>query len=308
MENVIKAVKGTAFGVAEYFTPVLKNSKFNETGVITPEEFVVAGDHLVHQFPTWSWASGEENKKKAYLPSDKQFLVTRNVPCYKRRKDIEYTGQEKLILLDDGDENGEWVDTHYSGTLDSSDDKAADMSFGDQERCEPQQNRSDTDEDDEEAVDMEEFEESDLLEENDKARFDITRKEEENPEVNEPGIISTRTYDLNITYDKFYQTPRLWLYGYDEKRRPLTVDEMYQDFSQDHAKKTVTVETHPHLSGPPAASVHPCRHADVMKKLIQTVEDSGGHIEVYMYLIIFLKFVQSVIPTIEYDYTQNVSL
>ncbi len=30
------------------------------------------------------------------------------------------------------------------------------------------------------------------------------------------GILQTRTYDLNITYDKYYQTPRLWLYGYDE--------------------------------------------------------------------------------------------
>lgn len=30
------------------------------------------------------------------------------------------------------------------------------------------------------------------------------------------GILKTRTYDLHITYDKFYQTPRLWLYGYNE--------------------------------------------------------------------------------------------
>jgi len=29
-------------------------------------------------------------------------------------------------------------------------------------------------------------------------------------------ILQTRTYDLNITYDKYYQTPRLWLFGYDE--------------------------------------------------------------------------------------------
>jgi len=29
-------------------------------------------------------------------------------------------------------------------------------------------------------------------------------------------IIQTRTYDLNITYDKYYQTPRLWLSGHDE--------------------------------------------------------------------------------------------
>lgn len=29
-------------------------------------------------------------------------------------------------------------------------------------------------------------------------------------------ILRTRTYDLHITYDKYYQTPRLWLIGYDE--------------------------------------------------------------------------------------------
>ena len=35
---------------------------------------------------------------------------------------------------------------------------------------------------------------------------------------------------------------------------------MYEDVSQDHAKKTVTMETHPHMPGPPMASVHPCRY------------------------------------------------
>lgn len=33
---------------------------------------------------------------------------------------------------------------------------------------------------------------------------------------NEDAILQTRTYDLCITYDKYYQTPRLWLFGYDE--------------------------------------------------------------------------------------------
>lgn len=32
----------------------------------------------------------------------------------------------------------------------------------------------------------------------------------------EDAILQTRTYDLHITYDKYYQTPRLWLFGYDE--------------------------------------------------------------------------------------------
>ncbi len=34
-------------------------------------------------------------------------------------------------------------------------------------------------------------------------------------------IVSTRTYDLMITYDKYYQVPRFWLVGYDENRQPL---------------------------------------------------------------------------------------
>ena len=34
-------------------------------------------------------------------------------------------------------------------------------------------------------------------------------------------ILATRTYDLNITYDKYYQTPRLWLFGYDENRNEV---------------------------------------------------------------------------------------
>ena len=33
------------------------------------------------------------------------------------------------------------------------------------------------------------------------------------------GILQTRTYDLCVTYDKYYQTPRLWLFGYNEVSR-----------------------------------------------------------------------------------------
>lgn len=42
-------------GIAEYFTPVLTKSHFQEKGVLTPEEFVNAGDLLVEKCPTWAW-------------------------------------------------------------------------------------------------------------------------------------------------------------------------------------------------------------------------------------------------------------
>lgn len=117
----------------------------------------------------------------------------------------------------------------------------------------------DDDDDDEEAADMEEFEEQGLLNDAQQAVV-IAASKSQNKSEEGGEIISCRTYDLHITYDKYYQTPRLWLTGYDENKKPLTIEETYQDISKDYANKTVTMEAHPHLSVPHMASVHPCRY------------------------------------------------
>ncbi|KAH7961560.1 hypothetical protein HPB52_010426 [Rhipicephalus sanguineus] len=308
-------------------------------------QFVLAGDHLVHHCPTWQWSAGEGLPAKSYLPPDKQFLVTRNVPCYKRCKHMEYSMEHEKVLEEEGDEDGGWVDTHhYAGS--SSSVAWCQLTFSLLSICKFCKNtlhailmkRHLSSPSDNTVSEIQHMPSS--------AAFDkegtfsthspkhlctvatlgviqlslqatVVKKVEATDKSlaaggeGEPGegtIVSTRTYDLNITYDNYYRTPRLWLYGYDENRQPLSMEAMYEDISQDHAKKTVTMEAHPHLPGPPMASVHPCRHAEVMKKIIQTVTEGGGELGVHMYLIVFLKFVQAVIPTIEYDYTQNFAM
>ena len=95
------------------------------------------------------------------------------------------------------------------------------------------------------------------------------------------NLLQVRTYDCIISYDKHYQTPRFWLFGYDEDKKPLTPAQVFQDVPADHAFKTMTMEAFPH-SGQQLASVHPCKHASVMKKFIDRMEaaqnESTGYV------------------------------
>ncbi|KAJ3228318.1 E2-like enzyme [Clydaea vesicula] len=275
----------------EYMSPLLKESKFKESGVLTPEEFVAAGDFLVYKCPTWQWASGIPEKKRDYLPADKQYLITKNVPCLKRVTELDY--DEKADIEEEGNENnGEgWTLTHTNLTEKKLDD------------IEEIENeiKSVVLDSSEKAEDMPDFD--DIPEIDD---FVIDEIDDDIAALDNDKILRTRTYDLSITYDKYYQTPRVWLYGYDEYRNPLTSVQIFEDISQDHAKKTVTIESHPNenLS---LASIHPCKHANVMKKILNDLEESGRseNLRVEQYLLIFLKFVAAVLPTMEYDYTTS---
>jgi len=53
MDNIKYTIYKKATDFATNFMGTLKDSKFIEKGVLTPEEFVLAGDHLVHKCNTW---------------------------------------------------------------------------------------------------------------------------------------------------------------------------------------------------------------------------------------------------------------
>eukprot|EP00587_Corethron_hystrix_P007482 CAMPEP_0113314336 /NCGR_PEP_ID=MMETSP0010_2-20120614/10436_1 /TAXON_ID=216773 ORGANISM="Corethron hystrix, Strain 308" /NCGR_SAMPLE_ID=MMETSP0010_2 /ASSEMBLY_ACC=CAM_ASM_000155 /LENGTH=256 /DNA_ID=CAMNT_0000170599 /DNA_START=197 /DNA_END=967 /DNA_ORIENTATION=- /assembly_acc=CAM_ASM_000155 len=122
----------------------------------------------------------------------------------------------------------------------------------------------------------------------------------------EGNIVKVRSYDISITYDKYYQTPRVWLFGYDEDRKILTPEQMFQDVMSDYVKRTVTIESHPHIAGP-HISIHPCQHGNVMKNIVGNLSKGGTVPDVESYIFIFLKFVSSIIPTINYDFTMQVT-
>lgn len=126
-------------------------------------------------------------------------------------------------------------------------------------------------------------------------------------QADEPSdnIVRTRTYNISITYDKYYQTPRVWLFGFDESMVPLAPEAVFEDIMQDYAQRTVTIESHPHVNGQ-YASIHPCQHAAVMKNIVSQLCIGGKEPQLSQYLFIFLKFIQSVIPTVDYDFTVGV--
>ncbi|KAH9888639.1 autophagocytosis associated protein [Xylariomycetidae sp. FL2044] len=334
--------------IRDRYTPVSHTSTFRKTGQITPEEFVAAGDYLVFKFPTWSWADADSDSRRvSYLPNGKQFLVTRNVPC-NRRLDDDFAGDaghEEAVVGDgddfkskgDPDDDG-WLRT---GGLSSSQPlKAKDVRTVDDAG-----NVGDTLDDEDDIPDMED-------EDDDEA---IIRDPEAHRKTG-----ARRTYTLYIMYSPYYRTPRLYLSGYSEGQ-PLAPQLMMEDIVGDYKDKTVTLEDFPFFANNvKMASVHPCKHASVMKTLLDRAdaalklrrekmkagkvvgndaameglvdeinkldiksaeaaaessnddweeveaEDQEVAIRVDQYLVVFLKFMASVTPGIEHDFTMGV--
>ena len=61
-----------------------------------------------------------------------------------------------------------------------------------------------------------------------------------------------------------------------QHQKPLSYNQILEDVPSDHANKTVTSEPFPHSAlNTPMLSVHPCKHASVMKKMIERMDSKG---------------------------------
>ncbi|KAL2888107.1 autophagy-like protein 3 [Ceratocystis lukuohia] len=341
------------------YTPVSHTSTFRNTGQITPEEFLQAGDYLVYKFPTWSWGQADDpSRRVSFLPADKQFLVTRNVPCHRRlNEDFAGDAGHEEALIKDGEDFGRGLGA--TGAAGAGDDDEGWLRTGGMISSQPLKvkeirtvddlgNVGDREvvEDDDDIPDMEDEEDEDAIIKDDQADGKSSGR---------------RTYNLYIMYSPFYRTPRMYLSGYLSSGQPLPPQSMMDDIVGDYKDKTVTLEDFPFFANNiKMASVHPCKHASVMKSMLDRADaalrlrreklqrarelstvdtesaealasgvagldvkdkDKDGDeweevkesevqdevaIRVDQYLVVFLKFMASVTPGIEHDFTMTI--
>ncbi|SCU91799.1 LAFA_0F05908g1_1 [Lachancea sp. 'fantastica'] len=309
----------------EYLTPVTHASTFQTTGQITPEEFVEAGEYLCHMFPTWEWNRATSAVRgRDFLPPDKQFLVTRKVPCAKRAEKLTTVAVDEGDKwnqegLKDGDSAEDWVvegaNTEVAGT--NKDNRAGQTNH----------------------VDIDEMLQDMELDPQGQNQDDYDDGVVEDDDIVLPSVPSdTRYYDLYIAYSTTYRVPKLYLVGFNNEGLPLSPQEMFQDIAPDYRSKTATIETLPFLNAHvTSVSIHPCKHANVMRVLMERIREVksrkrresnntkagvdtakptdddwedlqnevDGGLRVDQYLVVFLKFIASVTPGIEHDYTME---
>jgi len=232
MEEALRLFKSTR----EYFTPVLTSTAFYEKGMLTPDEFVRAGDHLVRTCPSWHWEGGEKSKERPYLPHDKQFLITHGVPSYSRVSTLHSSRiVEENVKGEMGEGGGDWCapnlitgeatnsidDEVLVDTGDAADDinitenlnlKLRGMSVSKSKAME------------EEYLDMED--ESLALDDASTLKKGGSALEGDQAEAG--SLILARRYDISITYDNYYRVPRIWLFGFDENGSALSPTEVFQ--------------------------------------------------------------------------------
>lgn len=282
----------------EYLTPINNESNFRKTGEISPEEFVKAGDYLVYKFPTWKWGTCPQNLQKKFLPPEKQFLITRHVPSYQRvasyMPEGEPAAEDVELHLDT--EDSEWVPRINTAPVNA---------------LKQQQQQEDCQQDLDDLMD-ENVE--DLVADDDMDDFTQIESNE----------LTLRKYDLYISYSTSYRVPKMYLVGFNANGIPLLPHQMYEDISGDYKDKTATIENLPVSYNTTSVSIHPCKHSSVMKvfmkhakaraedvsedlKKLELLDNDASDegIRVDQYLVIFLKFIASVTPGIEYDFTMD---
>ena len=157
----------------------------------------------MENFQTWKWCSGLPEKRRAHLPPDKQYLVTRDVPCIPPPDSTAggaaaAEGVEDTMVEDDWVATGESIEGDAGdvgdGTgveeISSAGDASAQAGDGDGE-----DDNDDDDDDDVESLENFDYAES-AVKDDDAAALASGAA---GGGAGEATTISTRTYDVYVT-------------------------------------------------------------------------------------------------------------
>ena len=291
--------------VVSKIKPTMKESKFYEEGKLTPDEFIAAGDYLVKKCPTWSWCAAKKNLSNKALPEGKQYLLTR-VRSKIRAADYLKNNNTKEKIIE-----GDWVDADLENKPKTENKKNTEIDLDaleEKEKKKVEVAAEANDDDDDFVIEGEDEKPEEKKEGKKTDDFEIVDEDdlEKDKKEDQANVIKTREYEVTVTYYFYYCVPRMWLMGYNEKGNPLTDDEMKEDVMPEYRNKTCTIEEQT-CTGIRNISVHPCRRSLLLKKMIKDFQNSGKKLEVEQSILLFLKFLPSVVPTVQYDFTMDIS-
>lgn len=277
-------------GVVTALTGATTTSTFPDNGLLTPQEFEQAGDHLVKYFSAWSWQAAQTpHLRDSQLPTNKQYLVITQCVSRYRIADLDRALTEELDTdadamvvskADDGPSNDSTaqspLDTHEHSKNGNATSRPTENANAD-----------------------------DLVDDNEACVVAP-------PDADDPTGSDLRSYTLRVTYNKFFRMPSLWVGGFNSLQEPLTQEEIFEDVAQEYRAKTITLVRFPFAENLYLLEMHPCNHGNIMHRVVRGWKRLGWdpvtEPRVHLTLLVFLKMLSSVIPTISYDFTITVNM
>ncbi len=80
---------------------------------------------------------------------------------------------------------------------------------------------------------------------------------------------------MYIVYDEYYHCPRMSFTAVGFNGLPISNEDIRQDIQKEYLDQTLTVEQFPFFENVYMATVHPCKHSNVLKSMSDTMKESG---------------------------------
>lgn len=280
-------------------------------GTINPEEFIQACDYLKTTFPCFKWNESKSEHNFNMLPKNKQYLSI-TIASNERLKD--YVSKSETI---EKEINEDWIDVSQGNETigkkllllndkigDDEDDFIIELDddyiIGDEILFYLVLRKKMKKKDYKNEIEKK----YNNMKNSDKALYKLCCLPDNNfygilKYIYKKKTLDIRMYNVYITYDQYYMVPRIWFMGYNNKGIPLTKEEMDEDIVPIYKNRALTYEIND-MIGNICYSIHPCRHSQLILRLIDKLKKNNENYGIENIILLFLKNIQEIIPTIKF--------